>query len=158
MKRRAQQLINQPSWSGEGQLRFRVQRERTSWIESGVLVLATLGINVVAYAIASLFGAQTRIVCGYHCFPSPEADLHDARVALWAVGIASVITIGAAFAIRRARLLISIVQGVILAAMLVYAIPTITRAQDQLRELQRCDYGRHGPCVGIRDLGTPTGT
>jgi hypothetical protein len=158
VKRRAQQLINQPSWSGEGQLRFRVQRERTSFVETAVLALAAFAVNVVAYAIASLFGAQTGIVCGYHCFPSPWADLHDARVRLWATGIAVVITVGAAFAIRRARLAIAVVQGAILVAVLAYTIPTIIHAHEQIHELQRCDYGRHGPCVGIRDLGTPTGT
>lgn len=158
VKRRTQQLIDQPSWSGEGQLRFRTQRERTTLIENVVLVVGALAVNVVVYAIASLFGAQTRIVCGYHCFPSPAADLHDARVRLWAVGIAVVITVGAAFLIRRGRLLVTLVQGAILAAVLIYTIPTMIHAHDQLRELQRCDYGRHGPCVGVRDLGTPTGT
>jgi hypothetical protein len=158
VKRRAQELINQPSWGGEGELRFRVRRERTTLIEGTLLVLAALGVNIVTYAISSLFGAQTRIVCGYDCFPSPAADLHDARVRLWATGVAVVVTVGTAFLVRRGRLVVTLVQGAILAALLIYTIPTIVHAHEQVRELQRCDYGRHGPCEGIRNLGTPTGT
>jgi uncharacterized membrane protein YqhA len=68
------------------------------------------------------------------------------------------VTIGGALLLRRARILIAVVQLGILAALLVYTIPVMNRAHDQMRELQRCDYGRHGPCIGIRNLGTPTGT
>jgi hypothetical protein len=158
VKRRTQQVINQPSWGGEGDLRFRIRRERTTVLENVLLAAAALGVNIVAFAIASLFGAQTTIVCGYHCFPAPAADLHDAQVRLWAAGVATVITVGGAFLIRRGRLVVTLVQGALVVALLAYTIPVMVHAHDQARELQRCDYGRHGPCVGVRDLGTPTGT
>jgi hypothetical protein len=158
VRQRNAKIHSQPSWSGAGQLDIRIRRERTTWVESVLLLAAALGVDIVSYGIASLFGAQTRIVCGYDCFPAPAADLHDARVRLWAAGIAVAVTIGGALLLRRARILIAVVQLGILAALLVYTIPVMNRAHDQMRELQRCDYGRHGPCIGIRNLGTPTGT
>jgi hypothetical protein len=158
MNNRSRRGWAQPSWSGDGTVQLSGKGERTTAFDIAVLVGVALALDLVAYGIASLFGAQVRIVCGKDCFPAPAADLHDARVRLWAAGIAVVVSLAVVFLLRRARAAVAAVQLTLLVALLAYTIPTMVHAHDQARELQRCDYGRHGPCVGIRNLGTPTGT
>jgi hypothetical protein len=158
MRQRARKGWAQPSWTGDGTVQLSGKGERTTPLDVFVLVGVALAIDLVAYGISSLFGAQVRIVCGQFCFPAPAADLHDARVRLWAAGIAVAVSLLIVLVLRRARIAVAVVQLVLLAALVAYTIPTIVRAHDQTRELQRCDYGRHGPCIGLRNLGTPTGT
>lgn len=148
----------QPSWSGDGTVQLSGKGERTTPLDVVILVGVALAIDLVAYGISSLFGAQVRIVCGVDCFPAPSADLHDARVHLWAAGVAVALSLVLVFVLRRARVAVAAVQLALFIALLAYTIPTIVQAHDQTRELQRCAYGRHGPCVGVRNLGTPTGT
>lgn len=156
MRNRPRRGWAQPSWTGDGTVQLSGKGERTTPLDVFVLIGVALAIDLVAYGISSLFGAQVRIVCGFDCFPAPSADLHDARVRLWAAGIAVGLSLVVVFVLRRARAAVAIVQLTLLVALLAYTIPTIVRAHDQVRELQRCNYGRHGPCVGVRNLGTPT--
>jgi hypothetical protein len=144
-----------PSWSGTGEIELSGKRERTTVVDLAIMLGLAVAVDVAGFVFAALLSAHTLYVCGYHCFPSPNATLHDARVRLWAGGIAAATTIGITLLARRARPLVAVVQLGLLLALVVHTVPQIERAHAQLRDLQACQYGYKLPCHGVRDLGTP---
>lgn len=151
MSRRAPDYI-QPSWTGSGLIELRRGGERFLGRDILLIPLGLLILDGAFWGIGAFLFEGSRIVCGKHCFPDPQAVLHDVRLFWLLTAIPVLGTLALSYLLRVARVATSIVQAAVVVAILVITVPLASHAAAQQAQLVRCHYGATGPCPGVRQL------
>lgn len=151
MSRRAPDYI-QPSWTGSGLIELRRGGERF-WIRDILLIpVGLLILDGAFWGVGAFLLEGNRVVCGQHCYPDPQAVLHDVHLFWLLTAIPVLGTIVLSCLVRSARVATSIVQAAVVIAILVITLPVVSRADTQQAQLDRCHYGATGSCAGVRQL------
>lgn len=151
MSRRAPDYV-QPSWAGSGLIEMRRGGERFYVRDTVLVTLGVLALYAAAYGIGLLFLSTTPIACGVHCYRNPHASMHNLHLYLWLTVASAVVALAASYALRVARVVVSLLQVVILTVMLIIVVPALHRADIQQQHLDACQYGARPPCIGMTRL------
>ena len=146
-----------PSWTGAGYVQL---RKRSRLGEHAVLLPFGLAVAVDALAVFALIivtyvklSGAPEIGCNAVsnvCFDNPTRTILAAEAMLYTVGAAALLTIVASLVLRTGVLTVTVIQGLVIAVLLVHTIPEISHAETARHRLLACNYALTGSCPGIQ--------